>query len=294
MPDDHIALLKSAFDQYVSLLFHESAEPLDPSGHYLAYEFDFLCNRKWHMLGEMMVACDLRELTNLVNRWKSLLHRWHAWNRVAASYDEDQAWELHHEFLEALAHDCLTRPSSMRDAITAVATNSLHQVRCALGNGYADRLDGDPSTPDSPHQHLSRAKKEKRLANIASIWSESKSFLAVLRSLDDASYRQQTSDYRNLTNHAIGPRLGVGITRTVTRVVIQATRMQEDADGSCREVEIPGQMAVCYGFGGTEPLDYEGARLANLEQFLRARDCYVKFMELLQSAVNSIPSVDGG
>lgn len=291
MPHAHVALLKSAFEQYLDLIFHESSAPLDPTEHYLAYEFDFLHNRKWHVLGEIMIACDLRELTNLVNRWQTLLHRWHAWNRVAALHDEDQAWELHHEFLEALVHDCLLRPSSMRDAFTSVATNALHQVRCTLGDGYSDRLDGDPTAPDSAPLHLSRAKKEQRLTKIASIWPESNSFLSALRSLNDARYRQGTSDYRNLTSHAIGPRLGVGITRTVTRTVKQATEMKEDIDGFFRETTIPGRMAVCYAFGGTEPLNYESARLANLEQFFRARDCYGKLIALLQLGVSAIPVV---
>lgn len=291
MPNAHVALLKSAFEQYLDMVFHESSVPLDPAEHYLTYEFDFLHNRQWHMLAERMIACDLRELTNLVNRWQTLLFRWHAWNRIAALHDEDQAWELHHEFLEALAHDCLLRPSSMRDAFTSAATNALHQVRCTLGDGYTDMLDGDPTAPDSTPQHLSRAKKEQRLAKIASNWPESKSFLSTLRSLNDISYRQHTSDYRNLTSHAIGPHLGVGITRTVTRTVKQATEMRKDTDGFYRETTISGRMAVSYAYGGTEPLDYESARLANLEQFFRARDCYGKFITLLKLGVGAIPVV---
>jgi hypothetical protein len=265
----------------------------EPTIDFLPYDFDFLKHRKWHLLAESMIECDLRELTNTVNHWHDSLKRWHAWNIVISKHNEDDAWVLRREFLEALAHECLLRPSSVRDMLTAVATSALHQVRLTLEHGYPDMLEGDPATPNGRGKHLTRRKKESRLASIASVWAEAKPFLEAIRKLDDSAYRSQTLDYRNLNSHAIGPRLGIGHTRTVTRLVVQATKLTEIGEGRFKEVAIPNKMTVSYGFGGTPPLNLEEARRINVQQFSSARSCYLLYRKLLEKVANDIPRANG-
>ena len=122
MDDRYRSLLQDTFGNYLKCL--DSLPGETP----LAYDFKFLANRQWHLLGEMMVSSNLRELTNLVNRWGHSLLRWDAWNQVLAQHDEETAWLLRYEFLDALAHECLLRPSALRDTFTSVATNALHQA----------------------------------------------------------------------------------------------------------------------------------------------------------------------
>lgn len=110
-----------------------------------------------------------------------------------------------------------------------------------------------------------------------------------LRTIDDEAYRTATSDYRNLNSHAIGPRLAIGVTRAVVRSVRQATTMSKQTDDTYLSTSIPGKMAVRYGFGGIGPLDVEAARLANLDQYRRARRCFEKFRALLQAGLMSMP-----
>ena len=100
----HAELLREAFNEYLE---HVHKLPLSPGGKLLGYNFDFINVRKWHTLGNAMVQCDLRELTNLINGWNDLLCRWHAWSIVLESREEREAWELRSEFLDSLAHECL-------------------------------------------------------------------------------------------------------------------------------------------------------------------------------------------
>lgn len=282
MDDRYQSLLRDSFGEYLKRLDGLPYETL------LAYDFEFLANRQWHLLGEMMVESDLRELTNLVNRWQHSLLRWDVWNQVLASHDEETAWLLRYEFLHALAHECLLRPSALRDTFTSVATNSLHQARLSIDPAYRDHLTGDPTSPSDHPKPLNRGAKEKRLYAIAKTWSIGESLLAGIRQIDSQAYKDATYNYRNLVNHTIGPRLGVGETRMVTRQVVPAERMEQQADGSFNLVTIPDKMCVRYGFGGTPPLDLVAAYQANKQQFSLARACYGQFLSFLKEVVAEI------
>lgn len=282
MNPDKRNLLHVAFDAYLVRLCQGE---LEPSDNYLSYDFSSVDIPNWYSLGKELVKDELTEITNKLNHWQGSLRRWQAWNSVIKPYGTDEAWELRREFLEALAHICLLMPSSIRDAFIFVATNSMHQVRLLTSKGYGDYLEGDPKSPGEVPKHLTRRKKEKRLADLISTWSEAPDFMASLRKIDDEAYRNATSDYRNLNSHSIGPRLGIGLTRAVVRSVKQATTMTTNADGACSLVPTPGKMSVVYTFGGTAPLDMEKAFSANLEQFRCARTCYESYLQLLAAGL---------
>ncbi|WP_183017635.1 hypothetical protein [Delftia sp. UME58] len=281
-------LLRTAYDAY--LVRWDEGE-MGPSERYLPYDFEQIDRYQWSLLGAEMVRDELRELTNLLNGWLGLLRRWKAWNSVIAGYEKDDAWELRREFLEALAHQCLLLPSAMRDTFTFVATNSMHQVRLAQDASYPDRIDGDPTTHDEKPRHLTRRQKEQRLLKLLAPWSVAKKFVNLICSLDAHDYRSATSDYRNRTSHAIGPRLGIGMTRAVVRSVKPATEHKKQANGTYEMVRIPGRMSVGYGWGGTLPLDIEDACTVNLEQFRRARACYECYWSLLLDGMKGIPLI---
>ncbi|MFM4711687.1 hypothetical protein ACEUEC_10105 [Aeromonas veronii] len=280
-------LFRSAIEAYVEELDNN----LKPTDSYLPYDFDFIHNRKWYSLGEQMVKGELRELTNIMNRWCNDLQRWHAWNNVIRNYREDEVWTIRREFFESLVHHCLLEPSAVRDRHTFVATNAFHQIRLSNETGYKDFLEGDQKTPNEKPIFLSRKKKETRLRKIISIWSESKDFLESLEAINDISYRQATYDYRNRVNHTIGPRLGEGITQVVTRSVVQATDLIEQPDGTYLDEPIHGKISISYGFGGTPPIDLEEAWMSNLKQYQLALTCYNQYFKLLKSKVACIETV---
>tara|TARA_R110002095_G_scaffold142561_1_gene123512 strand:- start:633 stop:1508 length:876 start_codon:yes stop_codon:yes gene_type:complete len=285
---EHVELLREAFDKY---LMHVHEADLQPNDMMLSYDFDFLADRKWNGLAETMLGCDLRELTNLINGWGMSLKRWHAWSMVLNGHDELKACELRSEFLDSLVHKCLLRPSSIRDTLTSVATAAFHQVRLSIDRSYPDYIEGDPRTPEEKPMFFTRKQKEKRLNNLIKIWPESTLILNSLRKINTTTYINKTSDYRNLANHSIGPRLGVGETRTVTRSIEPATVFEEAEKGRFTRVNVPGKVVVSYGFGGTLPLDLETVRAANLAQYQLARSCYTEYRTLLEMTVAKIERV---
>lgn len=281
----HAQLLREAFNQY---LVHVHELPLNPGGKLLSYDFNFIDGRKWHIFADTLVQCDLRELTNLINGWSNLLCRWHAWSMVLEGREEMEAWELRSEFLDSMVHECLLMPASIRDTITSVATAAFHQVRLSIDRSYHDRLEGEPKTPEERPKPLKRRQKEERLSRLVQVWPSSANFLRTLREINTKDYVVETRDYRNLTAHSIGPRLGIGHTRIVTRSVKQAQDFKKRDDGSYILEDVPGKLVVSYGHGGTPPLNLEVVRAANLAQYEKARVCYVEYRALLEAVVAEI------
>ena len=288
MTTDHNTLLRTAFDAYLVQL---DCDGLEPSESYLPYDCEQIRYHLWRTLGAEMVVDELREMTNILNYWLKALRRWGAWNKVITAYGEKDAWDIRSEFFEALAHQCLLQPSATRDALTFVVTNSMHQVRLMLGNGYFDHLEGDPVTHDQRPRNLTRRDKEKRLSDLIKLWPEAEQFMTALQQLDDKPYREATSDYRNRSSHAIGPRLGIGTTRTVVRSVEPSTEFTRKDDGTYERTRVAGRMSVCYAFGGTEPLDMVKIFAINLKQFRCARACYESYRGLLSAGIDEVPNV---
>ncbi|MEC5212416.1 hypothetical protein RCH06_000956 [Polaromonas sp. CG_9.5] len=287
MTNDHNTLLRTAFDAYLVQL---DGGGLEPSESYLPYDFEQIRCHPWRTLGAEMVENELREMTNILNYWLKALRRWGAWNKVITEYGEEDAWDIRSEFFEALVHQCLLQPSATRDALTFVVTNSMHQVRLMLGNGYLDHLAGDPVTHDQRPINLTRRDKEKRLSDLIKPWRQAQ-FMTTLHQLDDTPYREATSDYRNRSSHAIGPRLAIGTTRTVVRSVEPFTEFTKKSDGTYERTRVAGRMSVCYAFGGTPPLDMVEVFAINLKQFRCARACYESYRRLLSVGVNEVSSV---
>lgn len=287
-PDEYRSFLRESFDEFLQTL----DEPLEPDDPYLSYEFAYITAAKWHFMADAMLQDELREVTNRLHKWRDMLRRWHAWNIVVSKKAEMPAWDLRHEFLDPLMHTSLLMPSAIRDVFTFVGTNALHQVRLHVEAGYKDVLEGDPSASVPQPRPLTRRQREARLAKLAAPMPGASAFVNAVRLLDDTDYRDKTKDYRNANSHAIGPNIALGSTQMVTRQAVAATRMETQADGSVRIVEIPGKYVASYTFGGLEPLDMEVVRIANLGQYRVARACLEKFTALLQANANTLPRTD--
>lgn len=285
----HQQMLRQAFDEYLNCLYNDS---LNPCNQLLDYNFDFLCDRKWRALGLEMIHSDLKDLTNILNRWNQLLQKWHAWNVVLNNKKDGVVRELQYEFIESLVYECLFMPASLKDTITDVSTSSFHQVKMALGNSYRDFLDGDPITPTESSKILSRKRKENRLKSLIEDWLCSDVFINKLYQINNKFYVDKTSNYRNLRSHAIAPSFNFGYTKTVTRSVIQREVLEEQESGGFLPVKIPDAMCVSYSFGGTPPLDLSELRLLNLEQYTITRDCYLEYRSLLKAKVEEIPFIE--
>lgn len=236
-----------------------------------------------------MVKDELRELTNQLNHWRGNLRRRYAWNEVLKAKDTEARWEAEWAWVEPLAFYCMFQPSATRDRFIMVATNALHQIRMSLDPTIKDELLGDPTSPDEKRFFPSRRDKERQLKWLAKPWSGGKTFVQALGQLDDRSYREQTGDFRNRASHGIAPRFSVGITATVTRKRMQAMKLEQQPDGTYRDVLMPGELSTSCGIGGTAPLSMQEAWKANLERFDHARRTFATYFALLSEAVAAMP-----
>ncbi|MBN9368877.1 MAG: hypothetical protein J0H59_17860 [Comamonadaceae bacterium] len=276
-PDEYDEFLKKAFEAYLRVRAQEACQP---SRAYLPYNVVDLSAPRWSAMGDMLIKDELRELTNILNAWLGTLRHWHAWLTVSQGYSDEDTWQLEYEFIAPLATYCLFQPSAIRDTFTFVVTNGMHQVLLATDSSYKDRLILDQA-PWEERKYPTRRKKEEQLASVINRWPKGRSLLDNLRRLDDGTTRDATSDFRNRSSHSIAPRFSRGTTRMVTRTIEQATRMERRADGGCEWVPVSGKTAVCYGFGGTEPLDLDQVRQVNLAQFDIAVACFDLYLALL-------------
>jgi hypothetical protein len=288
MNPEYQNLLRSSFDEYLGLL----DTSLVPDDQFLTYEYPYITDAKWRFMADSMIQDELQEVTNRMHEWRDMLRRWHAWNKVVSTREQTLAWDVRREFMQPLMHNCLMMPSAVRDLITFVGTNALHQLRLHAEPGYADVLEGDPSATDPSPRPLTRRRKESRLNRLAAPLNGSVQFIEGIRQIDSNGYRAETKDYRNLNSHAIGPRIALGQTNMVTRQAVPATRMEAQPDGTVRVAEIPGRYVASYSLGGLEPLDLEAARTASLGQYNASRVCFGHFTALLQSHCAKLPRAD--
>jgi len=286
---DPFDLLRRGYDAYLAQFRAGSLEPEDP---YLPFDFTRFLQHQWRLFGGAFVQGQLHEMTNVLNDWHQRLNKWHAWNGILPNFSELDAWALRKEFLEADAHLCLISPSALRDKLTFVATNGIHQARLASDKSYRDELKGDPKKPGGKAKQFPRQENEQRLEALLSPWANGQQFMGLLRGLDDKAYRDATLDYRNEHSHALGPNLEIGETRFVTRRVRQATELVADQHGRLHHQPIPDRMSVSYGFGPRPPLDSEAARQASLSQFRIARKCFETYVAILDVVRQHLPSTE--
>ncbi len=289
VPPEPLDTLRRGYEDYLKRM---RAGALEPEVPYLPYDFTRFLQRKWSLMGAVLIQGELSEMTNILNDWQNRLTKWHAWNCVLPNYNEQDAWGLRKEFLESDAHLCLFCPSAVRDAIAYVATNGIHQARLAAESGYRDFLKGDPELPGSRMKQYPRREREERLEALLSPWEAGATFMTKLRDLDNEAYRNETLDYRNEHSHAIGPNLAIGFTQFITRSVRQATWMVRQEDGRYRDELVPAAMQVSYSLGGRAPLDMEVSRKASLGQFQFARECFEIYVGILDVVRQNLPQTD--
>lgn len=249
---------------------------------------DLVVKAEWCMpFVDFMVKGELAESINQLNAWQRNLEDVKVWAAILAEYDENEAWSLRNHFVEPMVHFCLLQPSSTRDRLGRVATNGIHQANLSTKLGYKDALDQDKRKPG---KFLRRNEVEVQLQRLAEEWANGDRLLNALRSLDSENYRQQTFEYRNQASHFIAPSLELGEVQIVTRSVVPATHMIQQADGSYRLEEIAGKKAVSYAFGGTRPLTLAEIIEANSREYGFAVATMQAYSDLLREALVQMPA----
>lgn len=287
---EYAELLKTAYADYIKFYLHGD---LQPNLSYLKYDFDFINDKNIGSFGNEMIEADLREITNILNEWNHLLHRWYAWNKVLESYkgNRKDEWELESEFLKLIINKCLFTPSRIKDTFISIGIENFHQIRLASDENYKDEIRGyDPILPKLKPVYLTRRKKEKILRKVLSFCEHTEFFNKLIVLNNDYYQKKLTGNYRNLNSHSIAPKITAGTVSPVIRTIKKMTRMQKNVDYSFSEVEVKNKISVVYSFGGTEPLDRNKLFAENVEEFKKARNCYHDFKNLLIKTIAEIPN----
>lgn len=255
-----------------------------------SYEIcDLVREAEWRIpFVEMAICGELSESINTLNSWLRRLADLKVWAEVLANYGENDAWSLRLHFIEPFVHFCMLQPSSTRDRLGQVASNGIHQANLSTKPGYKDALDQDKRKPG---RFLKRPEVEAQLQRLAKDWSNGDRLLAALQSLDSENYRQQTFNYRNQASHFIAPRLELGEVQFVSRRIVPARHMVQQTDGSYREEEIAGKMAVAYElFCGIRPLTLAEIIEANSREYDFAVAALHAYSDLLREVLAQMPA----
>jgi hypothetical protein len=247
---------------------------------------EFVRQGKWHPLMNMMVSDELQETINLVHGWGLQLVSWTVWIEVLATFEDfNDRWTLRMQHVDNIAFVCLYQAASMRDRLTFIATNAIHQGNLASVPGCVDRL---PLDDLASNRFASRRRKENQLFEIASRWKSSKRFHEKLVRLNDAEYRKITRDFRNRSSHAIGPRFEFGETSFVTRSLEHPENTVEQPDGSYRLVKDTTRKVPQYAFGGPPALKYDEMLAASQGQHDLARNAIEAYEVVLGEILTKI------
>jgi hypothetical protein len=213
----------------------------------------------WLVYGQMFDEF-ARELPNTINQLVSKEQRLGAWEIVVADLDPDAFNNVLYEFIEPVATIALNLPVVIRDRIVFATAHLIHQANQALG--FADWRDDLPTDREVKRRDL-----EKR----GHRWSAMPELLDTLdRLAAQADYDAQTGNFRNRYHHRFSPRIGIGITGLVTRIVEPQTKK------------------ISYAIGGAEPLSLAQIRAFLGQQIAHAHEAYGAFKALVREFENAI------
>ncbi|MDH4562432.1 hypothetical protein [Pseudomonas sp. BN411] len=231
---------------------------------------------------ELAIANDLRETINQLHSWYGYLVDWSLWIDVLKQFEGEQEWSIRRQYVEHLAFYCMLQPSSTRERFGSIATNALHQANLALQEDYKDRLDQDE------HGYLSRRKREMQLKRIGANYTSFAPFLQALTHLDNKAFSTASYNFRDLASHGIAPRFEQGETSFVRRSIKPWSELVKQPDGTAQFVEHPTKKAVCYGFGGTQPLSFQQAYDACWQELLKAIQLFHTYQALLRELSSTL------
>lgn len=184
------------------------------------------------------------ELASVVNELSGYTHQLAAWRDLLAPLDDRKKFDAVVGFVRPVATVAINMPYVIRSRFIYATAHLSHQAnRTKHGAAWKDDFPLDDEVYfDAADVH-------------AKGWRRYKALKKRMERIGAKDYQQATLDFRNAYNHRFSPRIEVGITQVVKRLVMP--------DGS-----------VSYGIGGVEPL-----KLTSIVTLLEAQcqNCYQTF-----------------
>lgn len=200
-----------------------------------------------------------QELANIVNDLTRYTHQLAAWRDVVDMLDDDGKFSVAVEFVDPLATIALNLPYVIRSRFIFATAHLCHQAgRTKVLKGWKDDLAMD--------NEIYFAQAEK----VGGLWKKWTKLKTKLERIGDRTYQAKTKDFRNTYNHRFSPRVVVGQTNMVTRLV--------DAESK----------KVSYGFGGTDPLTLTLVVELLEEQCQHCYKAFESFQKLVQEQERAI------
>ena len=209
----------------------------------------------------IMVDSMLREhpqqIANDLNAVVRHYHQLQAWTQVLPNYTEQERMQIVSEFLELLGSYLLNAPHFLAQRFAYSVSHLAHQANLLTRPGAKE-----DELPVERQIGMSVMRK------VATGWRAFAAFDAALSKLDDASFEQQTDNYRNKQHHRIPARFELGHTQMVSR--------------------IHGERGVSYGIGGRAPLKFEELLAPLAAQHEQARKVFAAYLDLITELAQAI------
>lgn len=186
-----------------------------------------------------------RELANIINKFSNDIERLRAWAEIMSGLSDTDKVEACLIAVDDLATISLNLPYVIRSRFFFAGAHLSHQANRALQREkWVDNLPLDNEI-------------YKEAFDVALLpWKRKGNKLKIaLEKIENAAYREATSDFRNAYNHRFSRRFVIGMTNIVTRY--------PSTNGG-----------YCYSFGGARPFEMD--EIADL-LVLQRNACYAAF-----------------
>ncbi len=229
------------------------------TGNYLPYDHysipsDRSMGPRWFLFSYMGSNL-VRELLNTINGYYTNLRKLESWNFVLAECKDELRNDFIFEIINPFASYTLNYVSIVKQRLIYAACMLSHQTAMLL----------DPSIQDS--ELLEHKITFKSLKNYSGNYRHMDLFSETLGQIDSPSFRDSTSNYRNLYHHRIPPRIELGLSGCANRTV--------DKNGK-----------VSYGLGGKSPLKLVELIPLLHEQYHSSTLAFKKFWDLIEEQVS--------
>ena len=242
--------------------YRAALDALPPEGKFMPYRWWNFSNplHVTFMAYSQMLGEFATELANIINDLTHHVQRLRAWACVVEGLNNDDKFEVSHEFIDMLGTVALGLPYAIKSRFTFAVGHLSHQANQARDlKGWKDHF---------PDRNLYLNEIEPYGAP----WKKYRAFKLKLEPLAGTAFKEATDDFRNVYNHGFSSRFLIGM----------AGLLRGRLEGG----------VVAYSFGGNEPLGI--AEVANLIAIERDH-CYrafEKFQALIEEQIRAIAACD--
>lgn len=164
-----------------------------------------------------------RELANSINEFRRYIVSLSVWEKVIDGLDQEEKHQILIWFISPIATIAINMPYIIRSRFIYSISHLSHQANRLKSNSWVDDL------PIDEEIYFKEADKYGKP------WNKYAATKLSIEKIANKSYAEGTKNFRNKYNHRYSPKIEIGITGLVERMVKE--------DGK-----------VSYGFGQTDPL----------------------------------------